>query len=268
MFWPYILLLTGILISAGPEAEAETVSVSHDEMVLIPAGEFIAGSGADKDGKRGEDYGVSEEPGHKVSLKAFYIDKYEVTIGEYKEYLKTTEKKWLGDINFPQEFPPEIYFDPPEFDLYPANYISWFDANDFCQWKGKRLPTEFEWEKAARGTDGRRWTWGDSFDPSLTHVSENMKISWTARVGSHPEDRSPCGVYDMTGNLSEWTSSPFLPYPGNTINDGRYSRDIYVIKGGSFLQPGRLHGRPAARSFSRPDYSHRTYGFRCAKDAK
>lgn len=252
---PVIALLYGI-------SEVE----SYNGMVLIPAGECIIGSDDVKDGKRGEDFGVIEEPRHKVYLKAFYIDKYEVTIEEYREYIKIKKKEWLGDLAYPKEFPQEIYMNQAEFGSYPASYISWFDADDFCKWKGKRLPTEFEWEKAARGKDGRSWPWGNHYEIGKAHTSEN-RIGWTAPVGHYPEDKSVYGVHDTAGNVSEWTSSHLLPYPGNTINDGRYTKDVYVLKGGTFQLPGRLHGRPAVRSFSRPDYSHRSYGIRCAKDA-
>ena len=161
---------------------------------------------------------------------------------------------------------PSIYSEPERLNRHPANYVPWPDANGYCIWKGKRLPTEYEWEKAARGKDGQRWPWGDSYARGRAHTIETG-IRRTAPVGSYPEDISPYGLYDMAGNVQEWTSSHFLPYPGNTINDGRYSKDIYVLKGGSFLLTAPLFARPAARSFSRPDYSHRTYGFRCAKDA-
>ena len=234
------------------------------EMVLIPAGEFIMGSGPE-DGRFGYDYGVDEEPRHNVKVNAFHIDKYEVTIGEYKKYLATKGEEWVGDKTFLDEYPPEVFFNPPDRDNYPVNYMSWYDAAEYCKWKGKRLPSEEEWEKTARGTDGRKWPWGNEFDPAKTHVQENQP-EWAAPVGSYPEDKSPYGVYDMGGNLSEWTSSYYLPYPGNKFDDGRYSKNVYVLKGGSFLLPGTSYGRPAARSLAYPAYAHRMFGIRCAKD--
>ena len=236
-----------------------------NEMILIQGGKFIAGSDSTTDGKRGVDYGVSEEPRHEVYLKAFYIDKYEVTIGEFREYLNISLREWIGDIRLPLEMP-LIYSEPERLNRHPANYVPWPDANDYCRWKGKRLPSEYEWEKAARGKDGRKWPWGKEYEIGMAHTRE-AGTRHTAPVGSYPEDISPYGLYDMVGNVHEWTSSHFLSYPGNTINDGRYSKDIYALKGGSFLLTAPLFARPAARSFSRPDYNHRTYGFRCAKDA-
>lgn len=249
-----MLLLAPIVLSQDDYAN----------MVLIPEGEFIIGAGSE-DGRPGFDYGVDEEPRHKVYIDAFYIDKYEVTIVEYKEFLRVTGGKWIGDPNFQEEYLPEKFFNPPDWDKYPINYMTWHDADAYCRWKGKRLPTEAEWEKAARGSDGRKWPWGNKFDPEKTHTEETSQ-GWTAPVGSHPEDKSPYGVYDMGGNLSEWTSSHYLPYPGNKFDDGRYSKNAYVLKGGPFLLPGRFHSRPAARSLAYPAYSHRMFGFRCAKD--
>lgn len=251
-----------VFLDAGNLYSSEAVK---REMILIPAGEFIAGSDNNTDGKRGVDFGVAEEPRHKVYLKAFYIDKYEVTVGEYREYLKAKTKEWLGDIRLPKEMP-AIYSEPERLNRHPASYVPWADADDYCKWVGKRLPTEYEWEKAARGKDGRQWSWGNKYEIGKAHTSE-AGIKGTVTAGSYPEDISPYGVYDMVGNVHEWTASHFLPYPGNTINDGRYSKDVYVLKGGSFLMTGIVFARVAARSSSRPDYSHRTYGFRCAKDA-
>ncbi len=254
-----------IIISLSTLYTDQSLCADQKEMVLIPAGEFIMGSGPE-DGKAGVDYGVDEEPRHKVYLNAFYIDKYEVTIGKYKKFLQATDGKWVGDPNFPGQYLPERLFNPPDWDIYPVNYMTWSDADSFCRWDGKRLITEAEWEKAARGTDGRKWPWGNESDPEKFHVLENSQ-GWTAPVGSHPEDISPYGVYDMGGNLSEWTSSYYLPYPGNKINDGRYTKNVYVLRGGSFHLSGEIYGRNAARSLAYPAYSHRMFGIRCAKDA-
>lgn len=233
-------------------------------MAFIPEGEFIMGSESPKDGRPGYDYGVDEEPRHKVYLKAFHIDRYEVTIGEFKEYLKATKKTWLGDQNFPDEFPPEVAFNPAEKDRYPVNYIDWYEADAYCRWRGKRLPAEAEWEKAARGGDGRVWPSGSQFDVHDANVRETGNTG-TTPVGSYPNDKSPFGLYDVVGNLSEWTSSYYLPYPDNKYNDGRYTTNAYVLKGGNFLLDAK-DGRPAVRSLAYPGYSHRMYGIRCAKD--
>lgn len=269
MLLAYILFNPSPAVGSGKvekEGKEELEKGFSGEMALIPAGEFIMGSSPEKDGRRGYDFGVDEEPRHTVYLKAFYIDRYEVSVAEYKEYLTATGREWIGETTVEEEYPPEIYLNQPEMDKHPATYISWHDANEYCKWKGKRLPTEAEWEKAARGTDGRRWVWGNEFDPSKAHVEENKTPGWTVPTGSYPEDKSSYGVYDMTGNVSEWTSSYYLPYPGNPFDDGRYTKNAYVLKGASFLLPGRLYGRPAARSLAYPEYNHRMYGIRCARE--
>lgn len=264
------VLLKGVLIplalALSPHGGGIGEAGSSGEMVFIPEGEFIMGSQSPEDGKTGFDYGVDEEPRHKVYLKAFYIDKYETTLSEFREYLKATGKEWLGDSYISEEYPSEPHPNIPDPDRSPVNYVSWEEAKDFCTWKGKRLPTEPEWEKAARGADGRRWPWGNVFDPQKANVEEKGE-GWITPIGGHPEDKGPYGIYDMGGNVSEWTASHYLPYPGNKYDDGRYSKKAYVLKGGSFLLPGRLYGRGAARSLAYPAYRHRMFGFRCAKDA-
>ena len=138
-----LAVLPGILISDRDKTVYAAKNIDN-EMIFIPEGEFIAGSDSSTDGKRGVEYGVSEEPRHKVYLKAFYIDKFEVTIGQYREYLKVTQKEWFGDIKLPKEMP-LIYAEPERLNRHPANYVAWPDANAYCMWKGKRLPTEYEW---------------------------------------------------------------------------------------------------------------------------
>ena len=261
-----ILSLSSVFLWQGAgKVHAEANNAFPEGMVFIPKGEFIMGAQSPDDGRPGFDYGVDEEPRHRVFLKAFYMDRYEVTIGEFKEYLKATGKQWVGDKNFPDQFPPEVLFAPSERDRFPVNYMTWDEADAYCRWRGKRLPTEFEWEKAARGDDGRIWPTAGPFDAKDANVVGSGN-SWPAPVGSYPEDKSPFGLYDVVGNLSEWTSSYYLPYPGNKYDDGRYSDKLFVIRGGSFLLNAQ-DGRPAARSFDYSAYGHRMYGFRCAKDA-
>jgi formylglycine-generating enzyme required for sulfatase activity len=259
--------LTLFLVQSTSFSAVTAANDPADDMILIPAGTFIMGTGPES-GKAGEDYGVDEEPRHTVHLKAFYINRYEVTVGEYKKYLNATGKKWAGDPDLVQQYSPETYFNPEERDRFPVDYISWFDADDYCQRKGERLPTEEEWEKAARGTDGRMYAWGNQYDPQKTN-SEDAGFGRPAPVGTFHEDKSPFGLYDVSANLLEWTSSRYLPYEGNTLKDNRWTThaNAYVLKGGSFLLPGKLFARPARRSIAYPAYAHRMHGFRCAKDA-
>lgn len=251
---------------AGPSSPAPSLfSISPVKMIFIPEGSFVMGTGQEA-GRAGEDYGVDEEPPHTVYLKSFFIDPYEVTVGEYQAYLKSTDKTWPGDETFPEPDAPLIFFNPEGRSNYPMNYVSWHNASDYCRWAGKRLPTEEEWEKGARGLNGATYPWGSVFTEGKTN-SQESKLGKPAPVGSFPEDKSPYGLYDVASNLQEWTSSQYLPYPGNTLNDGRWTTQAYVLKGGSFLLPGKLFARPASRSIAYAAYAHRMFGFRCAKDA-
>ena len=218
-------------------------------MVLIPEGEFLMGS-TEKDGLVGQSVGVDEIPQHTVFLKTFYIDRYEVTNGQYKSFVDATGH------SAPSEAKEEV----------PITSISWNDADAYCRWAGKRLPTEAEWEKAARGIDGRQWPWGND----LREQACNTRYTGFGKIlppGSVSDDVSPFGVYDMCGNVSEWTSSWYLPYPGSTLKRDSFGEIYKVTRGGSFVMPAMPYSRAAYRANTfKPDYRHRGIGFRCAKD--
>jgi serine/threonine-protein kinase len=203
---------------AGPaaSAEREAPKESPGGMALVPAGEFI--------------YGPSERE-QKLVLPAFYIDLYEVT---NQAYAKARPHQY-----------------PEGKDNYPVVGTSWRDAQRYCEAMGKRLPTEQEWEKAARGTDGRRYPWGDLFDP--TKANTGRQFGGITPVDKFPEGRSPYGVYDLLGNVWEWTAS----------EDGANK----VVRGGLWFDA--VIGTKASYRNSFPPGKHLEYlGFRCAKDAK
>jgi formylglycine-generating enzyme required for sulfatase activity len=198
-------------------------------MVLVPAGSFTMGS------ETGHSY---EQPAHEVWLDAFYIDQYEVTNAQYKEcadagYCDTDHTPW-SNIQTRID-----YYGNPQFDDYPVIYLDWFDARKYCIWRGARLPTEAEWEKAARGTDGRRYPWGNE-PPDDHYANFNKNVGDTMRVGSYPAGVSPYGAYDMAGNVWEWvndwygadyyTISPFENPIGPSM--GEY----HIIRGGAWNQ--------------------------------
>lgn len=221
------------------------------EMILIPEGEFIMGS---------EEFGP-ESPQHKLYLPAYYIDKYPVTNAEYKRYMDDTRalppRHWGG-------------FDVPEgFENHSVHRISWFEAVMYAEWACKRLPIEAEWEKAARGTDGRRWPWGNEFDESLALVWDRGEFLMTLPVDAHPGGDSPYGVSEMVGNVEEWCADWYDAYPGSTYKGKAFGKKFKVLRGGSsfFTQN---HARCAYRCFTRPeDFGMDGLvgcGFRCALD--
>ena len=239
-----------IMASSKPQTSRKKSKVPG--MVFINAGEFIMGSN-----ERWDD----ESPEHINKTSAFYIDLYEVTNRDYIKFTDATKRKpphhWAqGNI-------------PKTKEDHPVTYVSWFDANDYCQWTGKRLPNEEEWEKAARGEDGSIYPWGNLW--SLDKSNNPYKHSTgTEPIGSYPDGRSVYGLYDMSGNVWEWVDAYYLPHPGNTTPKAEYGKDKRVLKGGSWfdcLSYGCGLSAPTFnRSFFNPEVKNNSFGFRCAKN--
>lgn len=237
--------------------EQTRVGAEPNEMILIPAGEFI----------RGTDQRLSDEgPQHNVWLGNFYIDKYEVTNLQYQQFINTTHRK--SPDHFENRTFPEGKAD------HPVTFVSWHDAKAYCAAVGKRLPTDQEWEKAARGTDGRTYPWGEVFDINKVNSPVrwgNLKLQGdTTPVGAFDEGVSPYGVHDMAGNVWEWTDSWYLPYPGNTKITENYGEKYKTLKGGSwwdcsFYKCG-ISSPVYNRSFFLRNTKNKSFGFRCAKD--
>ena len=222
------------------------------DMVLIPEGSFHMGYD-----KRHPDEG----PEHQVNLPKFYMDKFEVTNEQYKRFVELTKRP-----------SPEYWRDreyPSGKDDHPVTYVTWVDAHDYCQWVNKRLPIEQEWEKAARGIDGRLFPWGNTFDPKKANTPQS-KIGDTTPVGNFSEGRSPFGLYDMGGNVWEWTEDWAKAYPGNPRPKAHYYTGRYkVLRGGSWVDCSFYRCGISAFTFNRgyfkPETKNRGFGFRCAK---
>jgi len=236
-------------------------------MVFIPAGPFLMGSNEQDEEGIGSEFGtvkplyVDEHPLHRVMVGAFWIDKYELNHLHYKQFVEATASR-------PPRSWPEGQF-PLPYAHYPVTYVSWYEAKRFCEWAGKRLPTEAEWEKAARGTDGRRFPWGNEFDPSKANTGESDPRE-LAPGGSFETGKSPYGVYDMVGNVWEWVDNWYNPYPGSTYQSDAFGEKNKVLKGGSWGGTGHyalpIFYRIPYRLFAPPEDAYPDGGFRCAKD--
>ncbi len=218
------------------------------EMVYVPAGEFRMGSVAN------EQAGDDEKPQHTVVLDAFWIDRHEVTNAQYSQCVATE------NCRAPDERASTTrgaYYGIAEFDNYPVITVSWDDAYTYCEWAGKRLPTEAEWEKAARRTDGRVYPWGNEFDQSRLNSSEVSGD--TSEVGAYPNGASPYGAFDMAGNVWEWVAdwydanyyanSPRVNPQGPTLGERRTRRGgSWVDNPSAVRAPGRSYDTQGTQS--------------------
>ncbi|HEY7546147.1 MAG TPA: SUMF1/EgtB/PvdO family nonheme iron enzyme, partial [Blastocatellia bacterium] len=217
-------------------------------MILIPTGKFTMGNNAASE---------AEKPEHEETVNAFYIDRNEVTVEDYYKFVKATgnppPKSWSDGWK-------EGRFTSDEAKL-PVTNVNWFDAIKYAQSVGKRLPTEVEWEYAARGADKRVYPWGNDFDPQRANVGDPARKT-IQQVGRSPLDKSTFDALDMAGNVAEWTDSDFMRYPDlkTLMGSGK------IIRGGSFAQK-RASATVTARSAMAPDESREYVGFRCVKSA-
>jgi formylglycine-generating enzyme required for sulfatase activity len=254
--------------SPTPESDSSLPSGITDargvEMVLVPAGEFEMGSAhGDHD----------EKPVHPVYLNAYYIDKYQATNAQYRGCVEAgvcQPPKSVDSYSRPG------YFEDPEFADFPVVHVDWNMAQTFCGWREVRLPTEAEWEKAARGTGGRTYPWGEGIDCQRANYYRQEGtiffacVGDTTRVGSYEDGVSPYGVHDMTGNVWEWVADWYAeryyavsPESNPTGPDAGREK---VIRGGSWFFSD-YSSRAANRYWFNPVNAYDNIGFRCAVDA-
>ncbi len=236
------------------DVPAATEMPLDEGMVLIPAGIFLRGTDAG---------GLDEGPPREIFLDAFQIDRYEVTNSQYGQFAAATGHRKAG--------PPSRYaknVSKMRGPNQPAIYVSWDDAVAYCQWKGRRLPTEAEWEKAMRGADGRLWPWGNTEQPdgaNWARVNDGFEAS--APAGSFKADMSPYGVMDGAGNVMEWVQDWYAERSYKELSDRNPPSPEYgvyrTMRGGAYTTTGG-DLRLTSRSKMVPDFRDETIGFRCA----
>ena len=236
--------------AAGQPRPSPALPAAPEGMVYVPGGDFTMGR------DDGDEY---ERPAHRETLKAFFIDAYEVTCGDYEKFVKEKShpppQGWKGSAC------------PAGAARKPITGVTWGDAGAYCYARAKRLPTEQEWEFAARGTDGRRYPWGNEWRAGLANAdgASNGMVD----VGRYPDGKSPFGAFDMVGNAWEWTASDIVPYPGGRLPRDLPTGQLKVIRSGSY-ESSKEHATTTYRS-GWPARGARTYsqtGFRCAKDTR
>lgn len=224
-------------------------------MVYIPSGWFWMGCAPNY-----EDYQCNkdEKPYHKIYLNAYYIDKNDVTVKEYTECVKAGACKEPG-TNKGCNYAVSNKLD------HPINCVSWYDSQAYCKYAGKMLPTEAQWEKAARGTDGRIYPWGNQWDASKACVDKDS----TCEVGSYPQGKSPYGVLDMAGNVwnwcADWYYKDYYYYTPDHDPQGYDSGTSRVLRGGSWYDSSPSGLRSSCRSSYNPTVLDYSDGFRCVR---
>ncbi len=243
-----------------------------DTRILIPAGEYSLGT----DDRKADS---QNKPAHIVNVAAYEIDKYPVTNAQYARFIAATDYR------------PPLHWEsgkiPLGLKMHPVVLVSWFDARAYAEWAGKRLPSEVEWEKAARGEDARRWPWGNKMDPK--RLNTYYHVGSTTDVTTYPQGASPYGVMDMAGNVSEWVEDDFYPYKGSEASESLFKAKVPIIPKDSkernlkmldfmeteerykVMRGGSWKGDPFStssyhRNFSWPNFASDFYGFRTVKD--
>jgi formylglycine-generating enzyme required for sulfatase activity len=287
-----------------PELAQTLIGEDGAEMVLVPAGEFVMGSSADDSASLLRRYPKAngailkdESPKHRIFLDAFYIDKYEVTNAHFQQFVQATgyrtqaesggggkirtgAKTWADVPDATWRAPRGQGSSITGLEAHPVVQVSWNDAKAYCTWAGKRLPTEAEWEKAARGTDGRLYPWGSEFDGTRANFCDrNCPFEWkdtaiddgsrsTTPVGSYEAGKSPYGAYDMAGNVWEWVAdwydATYYRHSPARNPRGPTSGTQVVLRSGSWL-----YTAPDCRTTERAgvpsDRRNENIGLRCVQ---
>ena len=228
------------------------VTVVEADMVWVAVGEFTMGS----------DWFDIEAPVRSVTVDGFWIDRLPVTNAQFFEYVIATGANWVPD--WPAGGPPDALLD------HPVERVTWHEARAFAEWRGARLPSEAEWEKAARGTDARVWPWGDTLIERHANIWDSAKALERTTIpnGSLPGNVSPFGCIDMVGNVEEWVEDTLKPYPGSSASSPSAAGGCKVLRGGSWFYTNEF-ARCSFRRGALPEFSGYELaggpGFRCAR---
>lgn len=258
-FVPTATDTSSLAISTTTRLDIGSTTLGNDGMTLmyVPAGEFTMGSAIGK---------LEEKPEHQVYLDAFWIDQTEVTNAMYARCVDANVCNPPSDTS---SYINSSYFGNSKFEDYPVLYVSWNDAIDYCEYADRRLPSEAEWEKAARGTNGNIYPWGNN-NPNDSLLNFDNNLGDTTTVGSYPDGGSIYGVLDMAGNLWEWVNDWYDPnYYSNSPSSnpqGATSGSSKIFRGGSWFD-NYFNVRSTARLWAETSFLFNDLGFRCAMDA-
>lgn len=258
-----IILLTsvGAIMAWSSQHKDKTKDIEKDKssptpnktapsgMVYVPGGDFVMGN---------DEGDIAERPAHKVTVKPFFMDMYEVTCEDYEKFITATARKappnWINNRY------------PAGAARWPVTGVSWDDAYAYARWAGKRLPTEEEWEFAARGTDGRLYPWGNEWKSGFANM-DAASVGRITDVGAYSAGVSPYGIFDIVGNAWEWTSTDLVAYPGGQLPPQKTNGDRKILRGGCWRN-SQLDGTATCRigylARSAGDYGDS--GFRCAQN--
>lgn len=276
-FLSSLLLLILALFSAGCASQVATKTnpIDGQVMVRVPGGEFTMGTNVEQAATLASKFGIQtsalnmEAPQSSLPLGEFWIDQMPVTNAEYKKFLDANADHPVPFVDDPLarsfNWDERARIFPASRGAYPVVLVSWYDAGAYCKWAGKRLPTEAEWEKAARGTDARLYPWGNAWDATKANTAES-RIGDATPVGQFTTGSSPYGALDMVGNVWQWTSSLDKPYPYQPT-DGRedlQAQGLRVVRGGAWLF-GAAITRTSMRNAFEPNDVSLSIGFRCAQ---
>lgn len=292
----------------------KSTGTAYAGMVLIPAGPAVIGSSRVDESRTAinmpdlKPWYLDEHPVHEQTLKAFYLDRYEVTNSDYRRFVASTKKApphyWGSNGYIISLRKTQLYSLGVEelrklveqvlrkglevngmersallelieirlryLDRLPVTNINWHNAKAYCHWLNKRLPSENEWEKAARGQYGSEFPWGEQWIAWIGNVGLKQMNDGVAPVGSHLGDVSSYGIFDLSGNVSEWTASWYLPYTGSDYMSSEFGERHVVVRGASWRDTDdealKLKQRGAFRAYQLPDAESDDIGFRCAAD--